>query len=114
MAERIFAREMQLVPDVLGRRWSKSCGRNLLQALGLVPPSVPTAPTSTLRKCSVRATCQPPEMPARRPAPVVRRKPRSGPADLASHFDDHRGRHAALGLGELRREAGVFGLEAGR
>jgi hypothetical protein len=29
----------------------------------LVPPGVPTAPTSTVRNCSERATCQPPRLP---------------------------------------------------
>ena len=37
---------------------------NLFQALGEVPPGVPTAPTSTMRNSSARATCQPPRLPA--------------------------------------------------
>jgi hypothetical protein len=37
---------------------------NLSQPLGLVPPGVPTLPVSTLRKNRLRATCQPPLLPA--------------------------------------------------
>ena len=38
-------------------------GLNLSQALGEVPPSVPTDPVSTCRKNRQRATCQPPRLP---------------------------------------------------
>ena len=37
---------------------------NLSQPLGWVPPSVPTAPVSTLRKNRARVICQPPRLPA--------------------------------------------------
>ena len=39
-------------------------GMNLFQALGAVPPGVPTAPISTTRNSSARATSQPPRLPA--------------------------------------------------
>src|ERR671910_3793620 len=39
-------------------------GMYLLVAFGAVPPGVPTAPTSTTKNCSARATCQPPRLPA--------------------------------------------------
>src|SRR5262245_66578254 len=35
-------------------------GIYLFAAFGAVPPGVPTAPTSTTKNCSARATCQPP------------------------------------------------------
>jgi hypothetical protein len=40
------------------------CGMNLFQPFGLVPPTVPTLPVSTVRKNSARATIQPPRFPA--------------------------------------------------
>src|SRR5215472_14851768 len=39
-------------------------GTNLFQALGNVPPSVATAPSSAEIRNSVRDTCQPPRLPA--------------------------------------------------
>src|SRR5262249_20731527 len=39
-------------------------GIYLFAAFGAVPPGVPTAPTSTTKNCSARATCQPPRFPA--------------------------------------------------
>src|ERR1700722_18161296 len=39
-------------------------GTNLFHALGNVPPSVPTAPSSAESRNSVRETCQPPRLPA--------------------------------------------------
>src|ERR1041384_8862183 len=39
-------------------------GTDLLNALGAVPPGSATAPISTTRSCSARATCQPPRFPA--------------------------------------------------
>jgi anaerobic selenocysteine-containing dehydrogenase len=38
-------------------------GLNLFQALGEVPPTVPTAPVSTLKNCRHLATAQPPKLP---------------------------------------------------
>ena len=42
---------------------SKNLGLNLFQALGEVPPTVPTLPVSTFRKCRQRDTAHPPRLP---------------------------------------------------
>ena len=38
-------------------------GLNLDHELGAVPPSVPTEPVSTFRKCRLLETCHPPKFP---------------------------------------------------
>ena len=47
--------------------YQKILDENLFQALGDVPPSVPTDPVKTFSKCSARATCHPPRFPIEGP-----------------------------------------------
>ena len=61
----------------------------------------------------MRATCQPPRWPLAGPRQLWQAKRCPARPILPGDLDDGRGRHAALGLGVLRREPGVVGLEAG-
>ena len=85
-------------------QWS---GLNLSQALGEVPPSVPTDPVSTCRKNRQRATCQPPRLPDPADLQVwdANRDPASG--DTPRHGFYAPGVHAALLGGEFDGVGGV-------
>ena len=82
-------------------------GTNLFQALGKVPPSVATAPSSAEIRNRVRDTCQPPRFPAAAERHEWQEKPRPGAGDDLGHLGEHRRVDARLGGGELERELGV-------
>ena len=90
-----------------------AAGMNLFQALGDTPPSVPTAPVSTLSSHRLRVICQPCRLPAAAARQMCEQNAGARRGDLARDRDDGRGGHPGLLLGELGGVARVLALELG-